>query len=102
MARSPLRFLNASSTLTSWRYKAPQPRRIVVGEIGAQEIPALAPPGAAQLRAIEAIAECGAVRSDLDCDETPSRPGLLARGTEPHQQLFATELHAGQLLEPSP
>src|SRR2546423_10653935 len=48
--------------------QAPQPRRIVVGEIGAQEIPALAPPGVAQLRAIEAIAECGAVRSDLDCD----------------------------------
>src|SRR5260370_28684504 len=48
--------------------EAPQPRRIVVGEIGAQEVPALAPPGAAQLRAIEAIAECGAVRSDLDCD----------------------------------
>src|SRR5882762_7114918 len=82
--------------------QAPQPRRIVVGEIGAQEIPALAPPDAAQLRAIEAIAECGAVRSDLDCDETPSRPGLLARGTEPHQKRFATELHAGQLLEPSP
>src|SRR6267142_5715637 len=54
--------------------QAPQPRRIV-GEIGAQEIPALAPPGAAQLRAIEATAECGAVRSDLDCDATPSRAG---------------------------
>jgi len=63
-----LRFLNASSTLTSWRYKPHSRAGFVVGEIGAQEIPALAPPGAAQLRAIEAIAECGAVRSDLDCD----------------------------------
>ena len=35
---------------TPSRVQAPQPRRIVVGEIGAQEIPALAPPGAAQLR----------------------------------------------------
>jgi len=28
MARSPLRFLNASSPLNKLRYKAPQPRRI--------------------------------------------------------------------------
>ena len=44
--------------------QAPQPRRIVVGEIGAQQIPPFAPPGSAQLGAIEAVAERGAIRGD--------------------------------------
>jgi hypothetical protein len=44
--------------------QAPQPRRIIVGEIGAQQIPPLAPPGLAQLGAIKAVAERGAIRGD--------------------------------------
>jgi hypothetical protein len=60
--------------------QAPQPRRIVVNEIGAQEIPALALSEPAQLAAIEAIAERGAVRGCLDLNQTLSRTGLLARG----------------------
>src|ERR1700751_2057017 len=60
--------------------QAPQPRRIVVCEIGAQQVAALTTPGAAQLRAIEAIAECGAVLGPLDRQQAPGRPGLFGRG----------------------
>jgi hypothetical protein len=49
MARSPLRLRKASSTLTSWEeVQAPQARRIVVGEISAQQVAAFTPPGRAQ------------------------------------------------------
>src|ERR1700757_5499111 len=51
---------------------------------------------------MEAVAERGAVRGDVDSDQTPSRSGLLACRTETHQQLLAGELHIGELLEPSP
>src|SRR6516165_11412327 len=61
------------------KVKAPQPRRIVVDEIGAQEIAALAPPGPAQFGAIETIAERGAVRGDVYRDQAPGGSGLLAR-----------------------
>jgi hypothetical protein len=46
--------------------QGPQPRRIVIAEIGAQQVPAFTSPGSAQLFAIEAVAERGAVRGDLD------------------------------------
>jgi hypothetical protein len=78
-----LRFLNASSTLTSWRYKLRNRAGSSSVKVGAQQIPALAPPGLAQLRTIEAIAEHGAVRGHIDCNQTPSRWGLLTcRGME--------------------
>jgi hypothetical protein len=55
-----------------------------------------------QLIAIEPIAERGAVCGDLDRDQTPGGAGLIARGTEFHQQLLARERHCRELPEPGP
>ena len=64
--------------------------------------PAFAQSCLPQFVAIEAIAEGGAVGGDLDRDQTPGGAGLIARGAELHQQLFAREHHCRQLLEPHP
>jgi len=55
-----------------------------------------------QLVAIEAIAERSAVCGDLDHGQAPGDAGLIARGAEFHQQLFARQLHRRQLLERAP
>jgi hypothetical protein len=55
-----------------------------------------------QLVAIEPIAERGAVRGDLDHRQAPGGTGLIARGAEFHQQLFARQLNRRQLLNPRP
>jgi hypothetical protein len=55
-----------------------------------------------QLVAIEPIAESGVLCGDLDRDQTPGGAGLIARGAEFHQQLFARQPHRRQLLEPRP
>ena len=71
MARSPPAFAGQAFEVPERLFdagelevQAPQPRRIIVGEIGAQQIPPLAPPGLAQLGAIKAVAERGAIRGD--------------------------------------
>ena len=70
---------------------APQLGRVVLDEIGAQEIPAFARSCLPQLVAIEPIAERGALCGDLDHDQAPGGAGLIARGAELHQQFLARQ-----------
>src|SRR5580693_6146048 len=72
---------------------APQLGGVFLDEVGAQQIPAFARSCLPQLIAIEPIAERGAVCGDLDRDQTPGGAGLIARGTEFHEQLLARERH---------
>ena len=81
---------------------APQLGGVFLDEVGAQQIPAFARSCLPQLIAIEPIAERGAVCGDLDRDQTPGGAGLIARGTEFHEQLLARERHCRELPEPGP
>src|SRR5690348_17836535 len=81
---------------------APQLGRVLLDEVGAQQIPAFARAGLPQLVAIEAIAERGGVCGDLDYRQAPGHAGLIARDAEFHQQLLARQLHRRQLFEPRP
>ena len=81
---------------------APQLGGVFFDQVGARQIAAFARSGLPQLVAIEAIAERSAVCGDLDHGQAPGDAGLIARGAEFHQQLFARQLHRRQLLEPRP
>src|SRR5438105_8921543 len=76
--------------------------RVFLDAVGAQQTPAFARSCLPQLIAIELIAERGAVCGDLDRDQTPGGAGLIARGTEFHEQLLARERHCRELPEPGP
>src|SRR5690606_4276366 len=65
----------------------------------------------AQLLTVEVEEEGGAARAlalvlllavNMDVHEAPRAAGFLARGAELHHELVVRELHALQLLEPSP
>ena len=80
----------------------PQLGGIVVGEIGAQQVTAFAPPRLSQLFAIEREDEAGVLLVELDVDQAPCGRRLGARRAEFHQELFARDLHGGNLPEPLP
>jgi hypothetical protein len=80
----------------------PQLGRVVLGEIGAQQITAFASARHAQLVAIEPVAERGALRRHRDIDQAPPRWRFLSCGAELHKQLFAREAHCRELLEARP
>jgi len=75
---------------------------IVVGQIGSQEIAALAAPDRSELVAIERICHRSGLVVDLDLDETPSRRRLGARRAELHQPLLARHVHGGEFLQSRP
>src|SRR6266849_5659502 len=81
------------------RVVLPELGGIIVGKIGAQQISAFAPPCRSQFLAIEREAEAWALFVHLDIDQTPGGRRLGARAAEFHQQLFARQLHGGDLPE---
>ena len=81
---------------------APQLGRVLLDQVGAQQISALARACASQLLAVEALPERGTVCRHLDDDQTPGFAVLITRRAELHQQLLAAERHVRELLEPGP
>jgi hypothetical protein len=80
-------------------------------EVAAQKIAPFAAAHFAQLLAIEVQEEGGAARAlalvlllavNMDVHEASRAAGFLACGAELHHELVVRELHALQLLEPSP
>lgn len=102
MARSHLEVLEGLFHAHELEIVAPELCRIVLGQVGAQEITPLALAHLAQFLAIEADAEGGLFGIDIDVDRAPGSVGTLARSAELHQKLLAGELHCHELLEPCP
>ena len=69
--------------------EVPQLGRVLVTQIGAQQIAPLAAACVSQLVAIEGEAECGVFGRHLDIDQTPCRSGFGARRAELHEQFLA-------------
>jgi hypothetical protein len=92
MLKLVLEILEGGLDLDELDTELPQLRRILVTQIGAQQIALLVATRLSQPVAIEREAERSSLGRRLDIDQAPCRTGLRARRAELHQQLFAGEV----------
>src|SRR5947209_4016558 len=88
---SPLRFLKASSTRTSSRYKFHSLAGSSSVRLVRQEIAPLAPARPSQPIAVEVVGKGDALRRYRDADQAPRGWGMGSGSAELHQQFLPAE-----------
>ena len=90
--------------LTELQIIIPQRRRIVLGQVAAEQIAPFAAADLSQFLAIESIVERGELGVDIDFDQTPSGRPFGFRLAELDQQLVARQIdgHSAQVFQARP